>query len=101
VNEVKSPNGLYTATKFERNCGSPGGYVFHVNIRDSGQEFHADSDGKIVQGEVFSYGSGKVRLAWLDNSHFLIEHEKGRTYSVEKSWNRIEITYKNVDKVSN
>jgi len=98
IEEVKSPDARYIATKFERNCGSPGGFVLHVNIRDSSQEFIADSSGKIVQGEVLSYESGMVGLEWLDNTHFLIKHEDGRVYTAEKSWNGIEVTYQKVAK---
>ena len=92
VTEVKSPDGRYIATNFERNCGPPARYVFHVNIRESTQESNADSEGRTVQGEVFRFKSGGVRLVWIDNGHLLIEHEEGRIYSLEKSWNGIEVT---------
>jgi hypothetical protein len=100
LKEVPSPDGSHIVTEFERNCGAPGGFVYHVNLRESSRTFGQSNYGKIDEGEVFSYESGQVRMIWLDGSHLLIEHEGDRIYSQEKSWKKIEINYKKVDRIS-
>ena len=94
--EVKSPNGKYVATVFERNCGATTPYITHLNLRESGEDFKPNSNGVIVQGEVYTVkGQSEIKVTWSTELSILIETIGGQeVLGKEKTWNEVTISYK-------
>jgi hypothetical protein len=94
--EIKSTDGRYVATVFVRNCGATTPYVTHLNLREVGENFKPDSNGVIVEGEVYTVkGQAEIKVSWSSESSLLIETIGGpEVLGKEKSWKEVTINYK-------
>src|SRR4051812_7395464 len=81
--EVKSPDGNYAATLYERDCGATTDFSTIVNIRAGSSKFNSDENVIFV-----AKGTHKVNLMWNDGKSLhieCIECDTKDVYKEEKS----------------
>lgn len=61
--EVKSPDGKYVATLYERDCGATTDFSTIVKLRESSASFKGDDLGTFVVN-----GQPKIHLTWDSNT---------------------------------
>jgi hypothetical protein len=89
--EIKSPDGKYVVTLFERNCGATTDFSTIVSLRESSTEFKADDLGIFVVE-----GQPKIDLAWDGNTRVRLQCQDCRAddiFKQERSWKGIEIFF--------
>jgi hypothetical protein len=92
--ETNSPNAHYGATVFRRGCGATSAFLYHVNLRSSGETFSSDSRGVIEDGQVFLTDEGKITLSWKDEKTLLIDCDGCPTNRKPlTSWKDVGISY--------
>ncbi len=102
--EVRSPDGAYIATVYERSCGATTGFSTQVHLRPSHAPFEAEptAAGAEKDGIVFIVsGQGPVAAAWSDSTHVMIEsgaNPRERISRQEARWHDITITYSRGDR---
>jgi hypothetical protein len=89
--EVKSPDGKYVATLYERDCGATTDFSTIVNLRDSSARFKGDD-----LGVVILKGQHKLDLVWDGNRKLRLQCHDCRTddiFKQEKVWKDIDISF--------
>jgi hypothetical protein len=89
--EVKSPDGKYIVTLFERNCGATTDFSTIVSLRENSTELKADDLGIFVVK-----GQPKIDLAWEGNTRLRLQCQLCRAdeiFKQEGSWKEIEIFF--------
>ena len=89
--EVRSPNGKYIATLYERDCGATTNFSTIVSLRASTDKFNGEN-GRIFVAE----GQFQVSLVWKDDMNLRIECSKCRSNDIfkqEMNWQDISISY--------
>lgn len=97
LTNISSPDGKYVAALFSRNCGATTGYLFHVNLRESSEEFSVSLNGAMYEKEVFAIDDYKVNLIWKDNKTLLVECKvcpANQPVRIKKNWKDINVLYK-------
>jgi len=89
LEEVTSPDGIYVATLFERNCGATTPYYRVVNLRSAGSKFEAETqDDWIVQAEH----QPEIVLRWDDARHLSVRSDwSDESPSPRASWRDVTI----------
>lgn len=88
--EVRSPDGKYVATLFERNCGATTDFSTIVNLRESSVKFKGDD-----LGAVIVKGQHRIDLVWDDNTRLRLQCSDCRPEDIfkqERSWKEVEIS---------
>jgi Family of unknown function (DUF5412) len=89
--EVRSPNGKYIATLYERDCGATTNFSTIVSLRASMDKFNGE-DGRVFVAE----GQFQVNLVWEDDMNLRIECSGCRSKDIfkqERKWKNIGISY--------
>jgi hypothetical protein len=89
--EVKSPDGKYVATLYERDCGATTDFSTIVNLRDSSASFNGDD-----LGIVIVKGQHKLDLIWDGNTKLRLQCHNCRSddiFKQERTWKDIEISF--------
>ena len=64
INETPSPNGKYTASVFERNCGATTPFIRVVSLRLSGAKFNPEE----TENWVFIiHAQADIRALWIND----------------------------------
>ncbi len=88
--EIRSPDGKYVATLFERNCGATTDFSTIVNLRESSVKFKGDDLGIFIVKGVHA-----LDLVWNGNTKLRLEcHDcpADDIFKQERSWRDIEIS---------
>ncbi len=89
--ELKSPDGKFIATYYERDCGATTDTATRINLRLNSAKFSAD------EGQVFiSEGQFQVKLVWDGDTSLRIECLDCRPRDIfrqEMSWSGVRISY--------
>lgn len=89
--ELKSPDGAYVATLYERDCGATTDFSTIVNLRESSAAFNGD-DSRIF----IVKGQRQVNLVWQEARSLHVECPGCKSddiYKQEKSWRNVNISY--------
>lgn len=88
--EVPSPNGIYIATIFERDCGATTDFAAHVNLRPNREHF----DGQKFSSVLILRGRPQIALEWKDDTHLAIRYsESQQAFRKSATWNQVHIAY--------
>jgi hypothetical protein len=91
IKNVKSPNGKYTASVFERNCGATTPFIKIVNLHSSTAKVDFDKDNDWV---FTIHGQSDVKVSWLLDDKLKVSYTStGDTPTQREKWNGINITY--------
>ena len=88
--EVKSPDGKYVATLFERNCGATTDFSTIVNLRELSMKFDADNSGVFVVK-----GQPKIDLTWDSHTSLRLQCQHCRVddiFKQERTWKDVNIS---------
>lgn len=89
--EVRSPDGKYIATLFERDCGATTDFSTIVSIRESSTEFKPDDLGVFVVK-----GQPKIDLAWDGEAGLRLHCKACRAEEIfrqQRAWKDINISF--------
>jgi hypothetical protein len=90
--ESKSPEGKYTATLYERDCGATTDFSTIVSLRSSSNKFSGE------EGRIFVIkGRPQIKITWRESISLQVECDDCRTENIFKqdtSWNEIAISYR-------
>jgi len=92
IKDLKSPDGKYSATVFERDCGATTSYVTVVSVRDSSSKFKGDR----VDDFVFTMkGRPQIDIRWEDGRHLVIKRptKNDDIFKELRSWKEVRISY--------
>ena len=89
LQEIASPEGKYTATFFERNCGATTPYHRIVTLRLTGTRFDPEKHDNWV---FVSKGQTCVQLRWIDGHHLDIVSSVNDD-NTHKTWGDVEISF--------
>jgi Family of unknown function (DUF5412) len=91
LTELKSPDGKYTVTVFERNCGATTPYVEVVSLRPSQNEFASED----YDNWVFTiHGKTQIKVFWDSPHKMRISFLSTGDKPTEKThWQDIVISY--------
>lgn len=92
IRSIKSIDGRYTATFFQRNCGATTDYSRIVSLSETTSTFDPDSS----ESYVFSMkGTTEVALSWTQENILYIETEvpQDKIFIKLKKWKDIDIKY--------
>jgi Family of unknown function (DUF5412) len=92
IEDVKSPNGKYTASVFERNCGATTPYIEIVSLNSSAAKFDPEN----YDNWVFTVqGRSKVKAIWISDDKLKVSYTyTGEALTQQEKWNGINITVK-------
>jgi Family of unknown function (DUF5412) len=92
IEDVKSPNGKYAASVFERNCGATTPYIEIVSLNSSVAKFDPEN----YNNWVFTiHGGSKVKAAWISDDKLKVSYTfTGDALAQQEKWNGINITFK-------
>lgn len=88
--EIRSPNGKYTATVFERDCGATTDFSTIINLRESSAKFRGDD-----LGAVIIKGQHRIDLVWDGNRRLQLQCSDCRPEDIfkqERNWKDVEIS---------
>lgn len=86
---LASPDGKYTATVFERDCGATTDYSTMVNIQEGHlKRFNGDSGVVLV-----IKGRTSVKLTWQDATSLVISCSSSEVFRKETKWKDVVIHY--------
>ena len=89
--DVKSPDGKYAATLYERDCGATTDFSTIVSLRANGDDF----DGE--KGRIFVVeGQPQVNLVWQASNAIRIECSQCQSKDIfkrEVKWQDVNISY--------
>lgn len=91
-----SPNGIYVADHFVRNCGATTPFVYHINLRKSTNKFPINLSGTITEGTVITIASQKLVMEWKDDNMLSVKCmncKPGVKYKMEKTWQNVNIAF--------
>ncbi len=93
LGESKSPNGMYVANIFERNCGATTPYVRVVSLRHIESEFDQDE----YDDWVFTlHGQSDIHIKWVKNTELQISYSAtGDAPTKRTEWGAVTISYVN------
>lgn len=86
-----SPDGAYTATLLERDCGATTNFNQQVRLQKKDENSDRDSDVLFVVE-----GRPDVKLTWNDDRHLKIEYSvlpSSRVFRSTKEWEDVTIEY--------
>jgi hypothetical protein len=89
--ELKSPDGKYVATLYERDCGATTDFSTIVNLRDSSASFKGDD-----LGIVIVKGQHKLDLVWDSDRKLRFQCHDCRIEDIfkqEKTWKDVDISF--------
>ncbi|MEQ1935014.1 MAG: hypothetical protein ABL962_14235 [Fimbriimonadaceae bacterium] len=91
LSEQQSPNGKFSATIFERNCGATTPYVRVVSLRASEHEFDPEQH----DDWVFTiHEQTQIQVSWETNSKLHISFSSaGDKPTQREQWKGIAISY--------
>lgn len=89
--EKNSPDGKFTASFFERNCGATTPYVQVISLRLSNKKLDPDN----FDDWVFTiHGRSKIKIDWKDIDELSISYSgTGDTPTMINKWGKIKIFY--------
>jgi hypothetical protein len=92
IEDVKSPNGKYTASVFERDCGATTPYIEIVSLHSSAAKFDPEN----YDNWVFTVqGRSKVKATWISDDKLKVSYTyTGEALTQQEKWNGIDITVK-------
>jgi Family of unknown function (DUF5412) len=92
IEDVKSPNGKYTASVFERDCGATTPYIEIVSLHSSAAKFDPEN----YDDWVFTVqGRSKVKATWISDDKLQVSYTyTGEKLTQQEKWNGINITVK-------
>lgn len=95
VGSELSPDRLYHAVMFERDCGATTKASFHLSILAPGEELEDNDGGNVLIVEDGQKGSG-VRVQWISNTILLISYPAGlRIFRAVDRIGTMTIIYRN------
>ena len=89
--EIKSPNGKYVVTLYERDCGATTDFSTIVSLRASTDKFKGKGDNIFVVK-----GQPKISLVWQGNTSLLLgcaECAARDIFKKESTWMDVNIHY--------
>lgn len=89
--EIRSPDGKYTATLYERDCGATTDFSTILNLRESLTKFKGNDLGPIIVK-----GQHRIELAWDGNTRLRLQCSDCRPEEIfkeERGWKDIEISF--------
>lgn len=90
ITESESPDGRYSATFFERDCGATTDYTSLVSLRESRRDFDAENADLVVVVE----GRYHIEMQWTSRRSLLIDPGDGEIFRHEDSWRDVRISVK-------
>lgn len=97
LSNIKSPDGLYSATLYERNCGATTGFSTLITVSNAGQMATPDDDDHVV---FIASVPPVLRLRWESSTVLSIASPDGapiparEIFRQQKNWNRVQILYR-------
>lgn len=91
LSEKNSPDGIYIATVFERNCGATAPFVRVVSLRHANSEFAPEDD----DDWVFTiHGQSNINVLWNESKELKISYSAtGDNPTQRAKWEKIDIKY--------
>lgn len=91
--EISSPDGKYTATLFERNCGATTSFIPHINLRESNKKFKEDNLNRVEEGYIKTPGTiENLTINWENNKTLKIKCPTCDSFK-SANWNDVNIIY--------
>jgi hypothetical protein len=88
--EAKSPDGKYTATIYERDCGATTDFSTILNLRESSAKFNGDALGPIVVKSQHT-----IDIVWDGNTRLRLQCndcQPEQIFKEEMRWKNVEIS---------
>lgn len=98
LKEELSPNKLFKAIVFKRDCGATTGLSVQVMILKSTESLKSDLSGNIfiIDGNHAEAPITDTNVSWITDRELLIRYpQNARTFKMEKNLNGIRIVYEN------
>lgn len=89
--EMKSPDGKYIATLYERDCGATTDFSTIVNLRAGSAKFNGEDERVFV-----IEGRPQVELVWKGNANLQLDCRGCRAEDIfkqERAWKDVTISY--------
>jgi hypothetical protein len=91
LQEAASPDGGFTATAFERNCGATAPFARIVGVRSPRDQFDGDQRDQWV---FVAQGQPAIQLTWTEPGHLTIKYGGGsRVVRKAVTWYGVNLSY--------
>lgn len=89
--EISSPDGVYVAALFERNCGATTPYIRVVSLREANHDFDPERDADWV---FTIHEQSDVVMSWDDRRKLRIRSAKGGGQPTQRpQWKDVTISF--------
>jgi len=92
IKDLQSPDGEYSATVFERDCGATTSYVSVVSLRKGASDF----DGDATDDFVFTMrGPVEIDIQWVSPGSLVVQRPENKDdiFIEQSNWEDVSISY--------